>query len=165
MLLSRLKEAASGPCPVADPAGTRHHLQADARKAAAAHTEAVAGFRALLGEHVKAADADWQHWLPRLKKDPQVRGSQDVGSSRKQRWSQSSTDATLCDSWPIWCTAGSYVPIPAAVFRRRSSNNDQLGCGQRSCNRTPAMTHRHARIAIDVFTPCLLWLAPSSVTT
>ena len=32
----------------------------------------MAGFRALLGEHVKAADADWQHWLPRLKKDPQV---------------------------------------------------------------------------------------------
>ena len=47
-------------------------MQAEVRKAAAAHTEAVAGFRALLGEHVKAADADWQHWLPRLKKDPQV---------------------------------------------------------------------------------------------
>ena len=46
--------------------------EADARRAASALKEAVAGFKTLLGEHVRAADGDWSHWLPRLKKDPQV---------------------------------------------------------------------------------------------
>lgn len=47
--------------------------EADARRAAAALKEAVAAFRTLLQEHVRAADAEWKHWLPRLQKDPQAR--------------------------------------------------------------------------------------------
>ena len=48
--------------------------EADLRRAASAVKEAVAGFKTLLGEHVRSTDGDWAHWLPRLKKDPQVSG-------------------------------------------------------------------------------------------
>lgn len=47
--------------------------EADARRAGAALREAMAAFKTLLQEHVRAADADWKHWLPRLEKDPQAR--------------------------------------------------------------------------------------------
>ena len=47
--------------------------EADARRAGAALRGAVAAFKTLLQEHVRAPDSDWKHWLPRLEKDPQAR--------------------------------------------------------------------------------------------
>ncbi|KAK9822389.1 hypothetical protein WJX81_007697 [Elliptochloris bilobata] len=53
----------------------REAEEADKRRRRAAHADAVAAFRALLGETVKDPDAAWSAWRPRLQRDPQGRAS------------------------------------------------------------------------------------------
>ena len=51
----------------------REAEEADKRRRRAAHADALAAFRALLGETVKDPDAAWSAWRPRLQRDPQAR--------------------------------------------------------------------------------------------
>ena len=41
----------------------------------------MAGYKTLLGEHVRAPDAEWRTWLPRLQKDPQAGVNLDCSTS------------------------------------------------------------------------------------
>lgn len=50
----------------------RDEEEAERRKHRAAHCDAVAGFRTLLGEVVKDPDAMWRDWKNKLARDSQV---------------------------------------------------------------------------------------------
>jgi hypothetical protein len=48
--------------------------EAERRRRKAAHADAVASFKTLMGEVVKDPEARWSDWRARLEKDPQVGG-------------------------------------------------------------------------------------------
>ena len=62
----------------------------------AAHADAIAAFRVLLGELVKEPDAAWRDWAAKLRKDPQV-GGVDQGFLRGFM-----RVCGVCGCWGFW---------------------------------------------------------------
>ena len=102
----------------------REAEEADKRRRRAAHADAVAAFRALLGEMVKDPDAAWSAWRPRLQRDPQARPH---------------PSAHLQELWCLlWCTSSgachASVPrSPAHTMHRMQGRASNPALDDREC--------------------------------